>query len=311
MKTIRPKSGPGLAGGITLVGLITASLLVQPAASATAAAAPPGYAPAAVAERPSTPAPPPPRVAPPRAPAARSSPGVAEVMRMVEAKVDPGVIRAYIANSQVPYHLSADEIIALRNGGLSGDIIAAMIQRGGELRAQAGLASGQVAPYPPPAAYPYDYGEYPPAAPAYPEYPDYGYDYPYDYYGYPADYWGYNNGWYPWDWWYPWGWAGLGGWGGLGYWPYHSGYWHHHYYPRAGVGRYGVRGGIGVRAPLVSRGVAPGRSALGSRAGSVPRFGGFAGHVGGGGVHVGGGAARMGGGGGHVGGGGHGGGGHR
>src|SRR5271157_5610370 len=116
MKTTRRNGGLGLAGGVSLLGTMAATVLVQAATQVTAATVA-GGAPSAV-ERPSTPAlpvaPPPPR-APAGALAARSSPGVPEVLRMVDAKVEPEVVKAYIRSSPVPYHLSADEIIALRN----------------------------------------------------------------------------------------------------------------------------------------------------------------------------------------------------
>src|SRR5690242_4630663 len=65
------------------------------------------------------------------------SPGIAEVLQMVDAKVDLQVIRAYIKNSPVAYNPTASEIVALKERGVSGEIIVAMLQRGGEIRTQA------------------------------------------------------------------------------------------------------------------------------------------------------------------------------
>src|ERR1700747_3209088 len=63
------------------------------------------------------------------------SPGVADVLKMADAKVDPDTIKAFIRSSPVPYNPSASEIIALKERGLSSDILTAMLERGGELRA--------------------------------------------------------------------------------------------------------------------------------------------------------------------------------
>lgn len=52
------------------------------------------------------------------APAAARSPGIAEILNMLDSKVDPGVIKAYIQNSSVAYNPSAAEIIALKQQGV-------------------------------------------------------------------------------------------------------------------------------------------------------------------------------------------------
>jgi len=137
------------------------------------------------------------------------SAGVEEILKMVDAKVDPEVIAAYVKNSTVAYNPSASEIIALRARGVPNEVIVAMIQRGGELRARTMQAN---IPYPPPSATtPYAPGptyQNPPASeqPANPgytyvepsyqsyTYPTYSYSYPYySGYGYPyySGYYGY------------------------------------------------------------------------------------------------------------------------
>ena len=73
------------------------------------------------------------------APPVRYSAGVADVLKMVDAKVDAGIIQAYVKSSSVAYNLNAGEIIALRDRGISPDVLTAMIQRGGELRGQAAV----------------------------------------------------------------------------------------------------------------------------------------------------------------------------
>ncbi|HVV71706.1 MAG TPA: hypothetical protein VHI52_09435 [Verrucomicrobiae bacterium] len=144
--------------------------------------------------------PPPPRSA--------YSPGVQDVLKMADAKVDPEVLKAYIKNSPHASSLSADEIIDLKKKGVSDAIVTEMIQHGAEVRAQAAAA----APVPPPASVSPQYNANvaaPAPAVAAPGY-DYGYadyGYPYDYSSYPYYSLGYPYGYNYW-WWssygYPW-----------------------------------------------------------------------------------------------------------
>jgi len=158
--------------------------------------------------------------------AAQFSPGTTDVLKMVDAKVDPGVIRAFVNNSPVPYNLRASEIIALKQHGVTDEVITAMIQRGGELRAQpTPAATPRSAPANPPA---YDYGEQQPVT-----YADYSGGYPsYSYASYPSySYGGYYGYGYPW----------------AAYWPYYSwpyfscGFYPYYGYGYCGYG-YGYRG---------------------------------------------------------------------
>ena len=96
------------------------------------------------------------------------SPGVADIVMLVDAKVDPEVIRPYIKSSPTAYNPSATEIIALKARGVSSDVLTAMLQRGGELRAQASKA-GQM------GAAPQVQPPYPAAATAYAPAPAYDY----------------------------------------------------------------------------------------------------------------------------------------
>src|SRR5664279_4105726 len=77
-------------------------------------------------------------------PALRYSPGVADIVKLVDAKVDPEVIKTYIKNAPTAYNPNATEIIALKNRGVAPEILTAMLQRGAEVRAQ-GMQPGQVA----------------------------------------------------------------------------------------------------------------------------------------------------------------------
>ena len=115
------------------------------------------------------------------------SAGVADIIKMLDAKVDAPVILAYIQNSTIPYNPEATELIALKEHGASTETLVAVLHRGDELRLQ--MVQAQSAVNPPPAAPAYDYA---PQA-AYPAYP-YGSpdasDAPY-----PATYYSYGYGW--------------------------------------------------------------------------------------------------------------------
>jgi hypothetical protein len=118
------------------------------------------------------------------------SAGVLDVLKLVDAKIDVAIIQAYIKNSAVAYNPNATEIIALKNRGVAPEIITAILERGGELRAQRmPPANAPANPYPEVA--PYQDG----TLPVYPtEYAGYGY--PIYSYGYP----GYSYSWYDYGW---------------------------------------------------------------------------------------------------------------
>ena len=69
------------------------------------------------------------------------SAGVAEILKMVDAKVDIEIIKTFIRNSPVPYNLSSSEIIILKDRGVPNEVLAIILQRGGELRAQSAQSS--------------------------------------------------------------------------------------------------------------------------------------------------------------------------
>jgi hypothetical protein len=123
------------------------------------------------------------------------SSGMGEILKMLDAKVDPEIIKAYVKNSQTAYSPNAAEIIALKEHGVSSDIIVAMLQRGGELRGQAAQAATMqpqmgTPPYRPGAAPAEQYGTEP-APPNYSDYPSYSYpDYSYAYPYYSGGYYG-------------------------------------------------------------------------------------------------------------------------
>ncbi len=138
------------------------------------------------------------------------SQGLADILKLVEARVPPDVIKAFITNSTVAYNPSAAEVIALQQRGVPPDVLAALLARGGQLRAQAvqaqqantavtaSIPSATANAYAPapsyaPAAEPaYSAPAYA-YAPAYAAYPGY-YDYGLNYYGYA---WPYYYSYYP------------------------------------------------------------------------------------------------------------------
>ena len=140
--------------------------------------------------------------------ATNPSPAVAAVVKMAESGVEPAVLEAYARNANVG-SLTAEEILYLHHAGIASQVITALIQRGGELRAQQAQSSRaaqsnlepqtpapgtavapQVVP-PPPAPLPnnyyvttppiYDYAS-PSYAYAYASYPFFTYSYPWPFY---------------------------------------------------------------------------------------------------------------------------------
>jgi hypothetical protein len=65
------------------------------------------------------------------------SPGAAEVIKMAEAGTSDDVLLAYVKNSTSTFDLSADQILYLRDIGLSSPVITGMLSRDSELRSQA------------------------------------------------------------------------------------------------------------------------------------------------------------------------------
>jgi len=122
-------------------------------------------------------------------PAGTYSAGIAEIIKMLEAKVDAQVILAYIQNSAIPYNPEATELVALKEHGASTATLLALLHRGDELRLQLAQAESSVDP---PSA-PLTSGYVPETAyPPYPNYDSDSSDVPY-----PPTYYGYGAGW-PW-----------------------------------------------------------------------------------------------------------------
>jgi hypothetical protein len=81
---------------------------------------------------------------------AKHSPGVDDILRMMQAGVSTEVIRTYIENSPTHYSLNPDEIIGLKKQGVPDELTTAMVKRGAALTAQPnrpGKPSSLVLPY--------------------------------------------------------------------------------------------------------------------------------------------------------------------
>jgi len=64
------------------------------------------------------------------------SPGVAEVMKLAESGADEDVVLAYIQNAGSIFNLTADQILYLKDNGVSSPVITAMLNRDNALRNQ-------------------------------------------------------------------------------------------------------------------------------------------------------------------------------
>jgi hypothetical protein len=70
------------------------------------------------------------------------SASVSEVLRLAESSVDEAVILAYVEASQTPFDLSADDVIYLKDVGVSPTIVTAMLRQDAVLQgSQAGLVT--------------------------------------------------------------------------------------------------------------------------------------------------------------------------
>jgi hypothetical protein len=65
------------------------------------------------------------------------SPNVAEVVKLAESGVGEDVTLAYVHNSQAPFNLGAEDILYLKDVGISSSVLTAMLTRDTELRGQA------------------------------------------------------------------------------------------------------------------------------------------------------------------------------
>jgi hypothetical protein len=76
---------------------------------------------------------------------------VAQVVKLVQAGVDAGVIQSYISNCPSAFNLDADKIIALTDAGLPGDLVNAMFAHDKNFLASLPTAATAAPPSPPAA----------------------------------------------------------------------------------------------------------------------------------------------------------------
>jgi hypothetical protein len=68
--------------------------------------------------------------------------GIDEILKMVQAGVSKDVMKTYIESTQVASHLSAADIVTLKEHSVPDDVTVALIKRSAELTAQASQAGG-------------------------------------------------------------------------------------------------------------------------------------------------------------------------
>jgi hypothetical protein len=67
--------------------------------------------------------------------------GVNEVLKLFKGGISADIMVSYIKNSTLTFHLSADNIIALKQQGVQPEVLTAMILRSGEMQRQGGMTS--------------------------------------------------------------------------------------------------------------------------------------------------------------------------
>jgi hypothetical protein len=163
------------------------------------------------------------------APVVQSAPplayGVSQILQLAQAKVSDDTIVAYVKNSGNSYGLDANQIIYLRQQGVSDPVITAMLTQprpavAPEVATTSAANSASTVPMPTTPAPAVDAGSTATVAPNV----TYVQTVPSDYYASPYYYspYYYGYGWYPgvvsigWGGWYGGGWRGGGGWHGGG-----------------------------------------------------------------------------------------------
>jgi hypothetical protein len=190
------------------------------------------------------------------------STGLDEIVKLSKAGIDDSVILVYIRNSSTAYTPNAEDLIRLREEGVSTTVTAALMQRGDELRKAAAVAWNQPAQTAPAQVQQQPQQPTIVAGPAYATPAStvtvIGYPRSY-YYGYPSSYYGYNYYYPSRSYYYPrYGYSGyysyprfsvgvnLGGFHFGGYRGGHGGYYGgHHSGGHYGGGHH--RGGIAIR----------------------------------------------------------------
>ena len=79
------------------------------------------------------------------------SAGIEEILKMVNARVSPDVIKAYVESASVACNPTATDIVALKAHGVSDDITTALLKRSAEGRAQLSQRDADTATRPNPS----------------------------------------------------------------------------------------------------------------------------------------------------------------
>ncbi len=134
---------PGRVLGVMLAGGIMAPVFAQTSPDASPAPGSSNHAEAAIASTPAL-ADPGPGTTQPPPPAQQLAPGALDIQRLVQAQVDEGVILACVTNSPGTFNVTADQIIQLKQAGVSPQVINAMIQhdQASPPRARPGTVAG-------------------------------------------------------------------------------------------------------------------------------------------------------------------------
>src|SRR6267378_3661769 len=140
-----------LVGLVGAAGLALLSGCVQPAPAAAAVQAsdPPAYQSAPAADDGAVAADV--QAQGPVTPPSDISPAAAEVIKLASSGVADDVILAYINNSQGSFELSANEVLYLKDLGISSQVVTAMINRDTTLRGQIAQNAPPPQPIPQPA----------------------------------------------------------------------------------------------------------------------------------------------------------------
>ena len=77
--------------------------------------------------------------------APKLSPGIDEVLKLVQAGVSLEVIKSYIESSPIAYRPTAADLITLKRNGVADDLTTAILKHGAELRTQARQKSADAA----------------------------------------------------------------------------------------------------------------------------------------------------------------------
>lgn len=134
---------PGRVLGVILAGGMITPGFAQSSPDASPALVSSNNAAAAIATAPAL-AEPGPGAAQPPPPAQQLTPGALDIQRLAQAQVDEGVILACVTNSPGTFNVTADQIILLKQAGVTPQVISAMIRHDQESpsRARPGIVAG-------------------------------------------------------------------------------------------------------------------------------------------------------------------------